>query len=132
MHTILVLGTHTMHMVADSEHTRVHFRSPADLVDQADALAEIEGIDRTDVIIEALREYIADATDDERFRQDLAEAYYDDRIEYDRLEALLGTERARTAKLLKRDLDSEPLDLSAPAGDVDVYDGETATVDPED
>ncbi|AWB26692.1 hypothetical protein [Halococcoides cellulosivorans] len=119
-------------MVADSEHKRVHFRSPADLVGQADALAEIEGTDRTDVIIEALREYIADATDDERFRHDITEAYYDGQIGYDRLEALVGTERARTAKLLKRDLDSEPLDLSAPEDGVDIYDGETATVDPED
>jgi len=119
-------------MAADTEHKRVHFLSPEELIEQADALADIEGTDRTDIIIDALREYIAEATEDERFRQRVAEAYYDDRIEYDLLKALVGTEQARTFQLLKRDLESEPLDLADPDEDADVYDGETATVDPED
>jgi metal-responsive CopG/Arc/MetJ family transcriptional regulator len=119
-------------MAADSERKRVHFRSPEDLVEQADALAEIEGKDRTDVILEALENYIEAETESERFRQRIAEAYYDDRIEYDIVEALVGTEQARTFQLLKADLESDPLELADPDADVDVYDGETATVEPAD
>lgn len=114
-------------MAADSK--RVHFRSPEELVEQADALAEIEGKDRTGVIIEALREYIASATDDEQLRQEIAEAYYDDRIEFDLVEALVGSEQARTFQLLKADLESESLDVPEPDESVDVYEGETATVE---
>jgi len=119
-------------MAADSKRKRVHFLSPEELVKQADALADIEGKDRTDVIIEALQEYLQEHRQNEQFREHVAEAYYDDRIEYDLVEALVGTERARTFQLLKRDLESDPLDIPEPDKDADVYDGETATVDPED
>lgn len=119
-------------MAADSERKRVHFRSPEELVEQADALADIEGKDRTDVIIEALQAYISEATESERFRQRVAEAYYDDRIAFDIVAALVGTEQARTFQLLKRDIEADALDVPEPDAGVDIYDGETATVDPED
>lgn len=119
-------------MAADTERKRVHFLSPEELVEQADALADVMGTDRTDVINDALREYIQDATADEQFRQRVAEAYYADRIGFDLIEALVGAEQARTFQLLKRDLESEPLDIQAPDESVDVYDGETATADLEE
>jgi len=119
-------------MAADSERKRVHFLSPEELVEQADALADIEGKDRTDVIIEALQKYIEEETDSERFRQRIAEAYYDDRIDLDLVEALVGTEQARTFELLKQDLEDESLGIGDPDEDVDIYGGETATVEPED
>lgn len=117
-------------MATEAERKRVHFLSPEELVKRADAIADVMGTDRTDVINEALREYIEEATEDERFRQRVAEAYYDGRLEHDVVEALVGAERARTFELLKRDLQSEPLDLNEPDEDVDVYDGEVVTVDP--
>ena len=119
-------------MAADSERKRVHFRSPEDLVEQADALADIEGSDRTDIIIEALRRYIAETTEDEQFRQRIAQSYYDDQIGFEVVEALVGSEQAQTFRLLKRDIESESLDVPEPDQETDIYDGETATVDPEE
>ncbi|CCQ33711.1 hypothetical protein HLRTI_001204 [Halorhabdus tiamatea SARL4B] len=117
-------------MAADSDHKRVHFLSPEDLVERADALAEIMDTDRTDVINEALQEFLDERTDDEDFQQRVAEAYYDDRIDRDLVEALVGAERARTFELLKADLESDPLDVPEPDESVDIYDGETVEVDP--
>ena len=87
--------------------------------------------DRTDVINEALQEYVAEVTADEQFRQRVAEAYYDGRIELDLVEALLGTEPARTFQLLKQDIEADPLDVPEPDESVDVYDGETVEFDSE-
>ncbi|MFB6200799.1 MAG: hypothetical protein ABEI98_02195 [Halorhabdus sp.] len=104
--------------------------SPEDLVERADALAEIMGTDRTDVINEALQEFLDERTDDEGFQQRVAEAYYDGRIDRDLVEALVGTERARTFALLKADLESEPHEVPEPEESVDIYDSETVEVDP--
>lgn len=117
-------------MAADSEHKRVHFLSPEEVIERADALAEIKGTDRTDVINEALQTYLDERASDEDFQQRVAEAYYDDRIDRQRLESLVGTEQARTFALLKADLESEPLDVPEPDESVDIYDGDTAEVDP--
>jgi len=41
---------------------------------------------------------------------------------------LVGAETAQRLRLLKADLEDEPLDLATP-NDVDVYDGDVTTVD---
>jgi hypothetical protein len=45
-----------------SSSTRVHFRAPERLIEQADALAVAEEKTRTDVLVDALREYPAEST----------------------------------------------------------------------
>lgn len=98
-----------------SSSKRVHFRAPAELIRQADALATAEDKNRTDVLVEALRSYLDHATDEERVRQAIANAYYEDELEYDAVKAVVGVEDAQNFRVLKHQLTDERLseDLAA-------------------
>lgn len=95
-------------MSADKK--RVQFRAPNRLIDRADALAEVLGEDRTDVLVTALREYLQDATHDDTLIQEIAAAYYDDEIVYEQLKALVGAEEAANLRVLKQQLDDDFID----------------------
>jgi hypothetical protein len=118
-------------MGAGDDLRRVHFQSPEYLVDRLDAIAELFDTDRTDLLVEAVREYIEDTADSETFRELVATKYYDDQIEFETVKQLVGAETAQRLRLLKADLEDEPLDLVAP-DNVDVYDGDATTVDTAD
>jgi len=75
-----------------ADKRRVLFRAPSRLVDRADSLAGVFGSDRTDILIEALREYLRDAA-------------HDDEISFEQLKSLVGTEDAANFRVLKRQLD---------------------------
>ena len=45
-------------MSASDDPRRVHFQSPEYLVDRLDAIADLFDPDRTDLLVEAIREYI--------------------------------------------------------------------------
>ena len=98
-----------------SSRTRVHFRAPEQLIEQADALAIAEDKNRTDVLVEALREYLANASDEERVRQAIANAYYEGRLEFDQVKAIVGVETAQNVRVLKTQLTDERIsdDLAA-------------------
>ena len=118
-------------MGAGDDLRRVHFQSPESLVDRLDAIAELFDTDRTDLLVEAIREYIEDTADSETFRELVATKYYDDQLEFETVKQLVGAETAQRLRLLKADLEDEPLDLAAP-DNVDVYDGDATTVDTAD
>nr|WP_254545998.1 hypothetical protein [Halomarina sp. BND7] len=80
--------------------------------------------------MDAIREYIDDTTDSERFQKLVATKYYDDQLDFETVKRLAGAETAQRLRLLKADLEGEPFDL-APPDDVDVYDGDTTTTSPE-
>jgi len=115
-------------MSASDDPRRVHFQSPEYLVDRLDAIAELFDTDRTDLLVEAIREYIEDTADSETFQELVATKYYDDQLDFETVKQLVGAETAQRLRLLKADLDDEPLDLTAP-DDVDVYDGDVTAVD---
>ena len=54
-------------MGGSDDPRRVHFQSPEYLVERLDAIADLFDKDRTDVLVEAIREYIEDAADNETF-----------------------------------------------------------------
>jgi len=87
-----------------SDKRRVQFRAPHRLIDRADTLAAVLGEDRTDVLLTALREYLQAATHDDKFKQEIAAAYYDDEISYDQLKSLVGAEEAANFRALKQQL----------------------------
>ncbi|WP_353635011.1 hypothetical protein ABSL23_05695 [Halobacterium sp. NMX12-1] len=118
-------------MSASDEPRRVHFQSPEYLVERLDAVAELFDTDRTDLLVEAIRDYLEDTADSETFQELVATKYYDDQLEFETVKQLVGTETAQRLRLLKADLDDEPLDLEAPE-DVDIYDDNTTTVDTSD
>ncbi|NHX37602.1 MULTISPECIES: hypothetical protein [Halolamina] len=116
-------------MGASDDPRRVHFQSPEFLVDRLDAFAELFDTDRTDLLVEAMREYIEDTAESETFQELVATKYYDDLLEFKTVKRLVGAETGQRLRLLKADLEDEPLDLDAP-DDVDVYDGDATAVEP--
>ena len=93
-----------------SNKKRVQFRAPHRLIDRTDALADVLGEDRTDILVTALREYLQEATHDGALTQEIAAAYYDDEISFEQLEALVGTEEAANLRVLKRQLNEDFID----------------------
>ncbi|MCX2819775.1 hypothetical protein EGH25_10485 [Haladaptatus sp. F3-133] len=95
-----------------SEKKRVQFRAPRSLVDRADSLAEVLDTDRTDVLIDALRDYLREAAHDDKVKQEIADAYYDDRITFDELADLVGHEEAANFRVLKKQLEADAEELA--------------------
>lgn len=78
-------------------------------------LAVAEDKNRTDVLVDALREVLPEASDKERVQQSIANAYYEDRLTFEQVKAIVGTEPARNFRVLKRQLTDEGIsdDLAA-------------------
>ncbi len=130
--TVMRLCAELAHrMSASDDPRRVHFQSPEYLVDRLDAIADLFDKDRTDLLVEAIREYIEDTADSETFQELVATKYYDDQLEFETVKQLVGAETAQRLRLLKADLEDEPLDLAAP-DDVDIYEGDVTTVETSD
>lgn len=115
-------------MSASDDPRRVHFQSPESLVDQLDAIADLLGTDRTDLLVEAIRKYIEETAHSQQFQELVAERYYDDELDFETAKRLVDPETAQRFRLLKADLDDEPYDLAAPE-DTDIYDGGRRSVE---
>lgn len=115
---------------------RVDFNAPASLVEEADAVAELLGVSRTDLLVEGLREQLAETVSDEDFQRRLREAFYDGRLDFDTVATVVGTEEATRMRLLRESLDREPPVPDADEVDVPAaesfYDGEVPTWEPDD
>ncbi|OTF01208.1 MULTISPECIES: hypothetical protein [unclassified Halorubrum] len=109
------------------EKTRVDFNAPKSLVERADSAIEILDISRTRLIIDALEDELEELVNDEEFQRRLSDAYYDGRVDYDTVEAILGREEALRLKLLRESIDRTPaiptLEDGLPSDDT-FYDGE--------
>lgn len=88
--------------------TRVDFNAPTSLVEQADSIATLLDISRTQLLIDALRDEIDELAADEEFQRRLRDAYYAGRVEFGVVESILGTEEAMRMKLLRASLDRDP------------------------
>jgi predicted transcriptional regulator len=98
-----------------SNKKRVQFRAPHRLIDRTDALAEVLGEDRTNILVTALREYLQEATHDDALTQEIAAAYYDEEITFEQLKMLAGAEEAANLRVLKQQLDEDFIDEAANA-----------------
>jgi metal-responsive CopG/Arc/MetJ family transcriptional regulator len=85
--------------------TKVNFRLPDELVEKADVAAAVTHKNRTEIIVEALREYLEDAEDDETFREAVVELYLDDQISFDVLTEFVGRRDAESVRASKTLLD---------------------------
>lgn len=85
--------------------TRVNFRLPEELVEKADVAAAVSHRNRTEVVVEALREYIGDIEDDEEFREAVVELYLDDEIGFDVLKEFVGRQDAESVRASRNLLD---------------------------
>ncbi len=130
--TVIRLCAELAHrMSASDKPRRVHFQSPEYLVERLDAIADLFDKDRTDVLVEAIREYIDETADSETFQELVATKYYDSQLEFETVKQLVGAETAQRLRLLKADLEGEPLDLAAPT-DVDIYGDDATSVETAD
>jgi predicted transcriptional regulator len=109
------------------EKTRVDFNAPKSLVERADSVADVLDISRTHLLIDALEDELEALANDTAFRRRLSDAYYDGRVDYDTVEAILGREEALRLKLLRSSIDRAPaepqLNDDLPS-DESFYDGE--------
>lgn len=85
--------------------TRVNFRLPDELLEKADVAAEVTHKNRTEIVTEALREYLEDAENDEAFKEAVVELYLDDRIDFDVLKEFIGRQDAEAVRASKSILD---------------------------
>jgi len=109
------------------EKTRINFNAPKSLIERADSVVELLDISRTRLLIDALEDELEDLAEDDEFRRRLSDAYYDGRVEYETVEAILGREEAMRMKLLRESIDRTPpvpeLEDELPSDDT-FYDGE--------
>ncbi|SHH68240.1 ribbon-helix-helix protein, CopG family [Halobaculum gomorrense] len=80
---------------------RVNFRLPEELVTQADIAAEVTHKNRTEILIEALREYLAELEAEEEFKETVVEFYLEDHIEFDALVSIIGRQDAESIQASK-------------------------------
>ncbi|MFB6128195.1 MAG: hypothetical protein ABEJ47_00390 [Halorhabdus sp.] len=109
------------------EKTRVDFNAPKSLVERADSVSEVLDISRTRLLIDALEDELQELANDERFRRRLSDAYYDGRVEFDTVEAVLGREEAMRLQLLEASIDRTPAEPRLEDGlpsDDSFYEGE--------
>lgn len=84
---------------------RVNFRVPEELVEKADVAAEVTHKNRTEILVEALRSYLAEVEDDEAFREAVVELYLDDEIGFETLKEFVGRQDAESVRASKTLLD---------------------------
>ncbi|WP_121820769.1 hypothetical protein [Halostella salina] len=118
------------------DKARVDFNAPEDLVEEADAVADLLDTSRTNLLIDALRQQLDEIANDESFRRRLKEAYYEDRLGFETVEMVLGREEATRLRLLRESLDREPpvpdtAEIDPPS-ESEFYDGEIAEWTPDE
>jgi metal-responsive CopG/Arc/MetJ family transcriptional regulator len=84
---------------------RVNFRLPEELIAQADVAAEVTHKNRTEILIEALRQYLEEKESDENFREAVVELYLDNQIEFEKLADVIGRQDAESVRASKQVLD---------------------------
>lgn len=84
---------------------RVNFRLPEELVTHADVAAEVTHKNRTEILIEALRQYLEEKESEEHFREAVVERYFDDQIEFDTLKEIIGRQDAEAIRASRAVLD---------------------------
>jgi hypothetical protein len=89
----------------DMSSKRVNFRIPEELVTQADIAAEVTHKNRTEVLIEALRQYLEEKESEESFREAVVELYLDDQIAFEALADVIGRQDAEAVRSSKNILD---------------------------
>ena len=84
---------------------RVNFRLPEALIRQADVAAEVTHKNRTEILIEALRQYLKEKESDENFQEAVVELYLDGQIGFEKLADVIGRQDAASVRASKQVLD---------------------------
>jgi predicted DNA-binding protein len=84
--------------------TKVNFRLPNELVEKADIAAEVLHKNRTEIVRDALQQYLNEVEDDETFQEAVVELYLDDEIRFETLRQFIGWQDAEAAQASKTTL----------------------------
>lgn len=84
---------------------RVNFRLPSELVEKADVAAEVTHRNRTEVVRDALREYLETVEDEEGFREAVVELYLEGNVGFETLKEFVGRQDAEAVRSSKALLD---------------------------
>lgn len=85
--------------------TKVNFRLPDDLLEKADVAAEVTHKNRTEIIVEALNEYLQAVEDEDEFKEAVVELYLDEEITFETLRRFVGRQDAESIRASKSILD---------------------------
>jgi metal-responsive CopG/Arc/MetJ family transcriptional regulator len=80
---------------------RVNIRLPEKLVQEADGIAKVRHKNRTELMKEALTDYLRKLEDEKGFKEEVVDFYLDDEISYDVLKALIGKRDAEAVRASK-------------------------------
>ncbi len=80
---------------------KVNFRLPDELVEKADVAAEVSHKNRTEIIKEALQQYLQEVEDDEKFKEAVVELYLDNEIGFETLKQFIGRQDAESVRASK-------------------------------
>ena len=84
---------------------KVNFRLPNELIEKADVAAQVSHKNRTQIITEALQEYLQEVEDEDEFREAVIELYLDDEISFEVLKQFIGRQDAESIRASKNLLD---------------------------
>lgn len=85
--------------------TRVNLRLPADLLEKADVVAAVTEKTQSEIIVDALQEYLAKVENDDTFNESVVELYIEDQISFEALNAFVGRQDAESIRASKALLD---------------------------
>lgn len=85
--------------------TGVNFRLPDDLLEKVDVAAEISHKNRTEIIVEALDEYLREIQDEDEFKEAVVELYLDEEISFETLKRFVGSQDAEAVRASRTILD---------------------------
>jgi predicted transcriptional regulator len=85
--------------------TKVNFRLPNELIEKADIAAEVSHKNRTEIVKDALQQYLQGVEDDERFNEAIVELYLADEIGFETLKQFIGRQDAESVRTSKTILD---------------------------
>jgi len=85
--------------------SRVNFRIPEELIEKADVAAQITHKNRTEIVTEALRNYLENIEDNEAFKEDIVDLYLDEQIGFETLQEFIGRQDAESVRASKTLLD---------------------------
>lgn len=99
------------------DRTRVDFDAPTSLVQRVDALAQLLDTSRTQLLVDALRDELDALARNEDVRREIREGFYDERVDFETVESVMGTEealrmRGSLLRTLAKDICSDTVDSS--------------------
>ena len=79
----------------------IRTRLPNELLEKADVATEVSHKNRTEIVGDALQQYLREVEDDETFQEAVVKLYLGDEIEFETLKEFIGQQDAEAAQASK-------------------------------